>query len=114
DANNSRRTVYGFIDRNNLPGMFRTFDFASPDTHSPRRFFTTVPQQALFMLNSAFIERASRQLISRKDLASADGEAATRVGRLYQRLFGRCPSPEETSEGVSFVSGEETQMVVGA
>ena len=30
-----RRTIYGFIDRQNLPGMFRTFDFASPDTHSP-------------------------------------------------------------------------------
>ena len=30
-----RRTVYGFIDRQNLPGLFRTFDFASPDTHQP-------------------------------------------------------------------------------
>ena len=26
-----RRTVYGFIDRQNLPGVLRTFDFASPD-----------------------------------------------------------------------------------
>ena len=29
----NRRTVYGFIDRQNLPGLYRTFDFASPDTH---------------------------------------------------------------------------------
>src|SRR5262249_42157850 len=27
----TRRSVYGFIDRQNLPGLFRTFDFASPD-----------------------------------------------------------------------------------
>ena len=29
------RTLYGFIDRQNLPGMFRTFDFASPDADQP-------------------------------------------------------------------------------
>ena len=33
----TRRTVYGFIDRQNLDGLFRTFDFASPDATSPRR-----------------------------------------------------------------------------
>jgi hypothetical protein len=32
-----RRTVYGFVERQNLPAMFRTFDFAGPDTHSPKR-----------------------------------------------------------------------------
>ena len=31
-----RRTVYGFIDRQNLDGLFRTFDFAIPDATSPR------------------------------------------------------------------------------
>src|SRR5581483_6181485 len=49
-----RRTVYGFIDRQNLPGLYRTFDFASPDTHAPQRYTTTVPQQALFLMNSPF------------------------------------------------------------
>src|SRR5262249_22559392 len=46
----TRRTVYGFIDRQNLPGLFRTFDFAGPDTHAPQRFETIVPQQALFLM----------------------------------------------------------------
>ncbi len=49
-----RRTVYGFIDRQNLPGLFRTFDLASPDVSTPQRYTTTVPQQALFLLNSPF------------------------------------------------------------
>ena len=48
--------MYGLIDRTNLPGTFRVFDMASPDTHSPRRFQTTVPQQALFLLNSPFVQ----------------------------------------------------------
>src|SRR5262249_31542112 len=46
----SRRTLYGLIDRQNLDGVYRTFDFAVPDATSPRRFVTTVPQQALFLM----------------------------------------------------------------
>ena len=30
-----RRTLYAFIERQNLPGLFRVFDMASPDTHAP-------------------------------------------------------------------------------
>ena len=60
-----RRAVYGFIDRQNLPGLFRTFDFASPDTHSPQRYTTTVPQQALFMMNSPFVIEQARALASK-------------------------------------------------
>src|SRR5262249_50437787 len=37
-----RRTVYGFVERQNLPGVLRTFDFASPDATSGQRYFTTV------------------------------------------------------------------------
>ena len=42
--------------------MFRAFDFASPDTHSPQRFATTVPQQALFMMNSPFVIEQAKAL----------------------------------------------------
>ncbi len=50
-----RRTLYARIERQNLPGLFRAFDFASPDNHSPQRFTTTVPQQALYLLNGPFV-----------------------------------------------------------
>ena len=52
--NANRRTIYGFIDRQNLPSLFRTFDFAGPDTTCGRRFTTTIPQQSLYLLNSPF------------------------------------------------------------
>ncbi len=55
DPASTRRTVYGYIDRQNLPNLFRAFDLASPDASSPRRFYTTVPQQALFFMNSPFV-----------------------------------------------------------
>ena len=75
-----RRTVYGFIDRQNLPGLFRTFDFASPDTHAPQRYATTVPQQALFLMNSPFVGASRRRRSSaRPDVAAtAQAENANR------------------------------------
>ena len=57
-----RRTIYGRIDRQNLPGLFRAFDFASPDAHAPQRFITTVPQQALFLLNGPFAMDVAKRL----------------------------------------------------
>ncbi len=57
-----RRTLYAFIDRQNLPGLFRNFDFASPDATNPQRFQTTVPQQALFLLNSPFAQEQAKAL----------------------------------------------------
>ncbi|HEY1784256.1 MAG TPA: PSD1 and planctomycete cytochrome C domain-containing protein, partial [Pirellulales bacterium] len=57
-----RRTIYGQVERQNLPGLFRTFDFANPDTHSAQRFTTIVPQQALFLLNSPFVVEQARSL----------------------------------------------------
>jgi hypothetical protein len=67
----ARRTVYGFVERQNLPGLFRTFDFASPDTTSPQRFATTVPQQALFLMNSPFVVQQAGKLIARADVQRA-------------------------------------------
>src|SRR5262249_3490925 len=33
----TRRTLYGHLDRLNLPGLYRTFDFPSPDATSAQR-----------------------------------------------------------------------------
>jgi hypothetical protein len=45
----TRRTVYGYIDRSNLPELFNHFDFANPDLTTGKRYETTVPQQTLFL-----------------------------------------------------------------
>lgn len=86
-----RRAVYGFIERQNLPGIFRTFDYASPDSTSPQRFQTTVPQQALFFLNSPFVVEQAEALSARPDVTSAKDP----VTAVYRILFGRRPSDDE-------------------
>ncbi len=74
-----RRSIYGFIDRQNLPGLFRSFDLASPDTATPKRHATTVPQQALFLMNSPFVIEQARAFAARADVAGqANDQAAHR------------------------------------
>ncbi|MCI0359414.1 MAG: PSD1 and planctomycete cytochrome C domain-containing protein, partial [Planctomycetaceae bacterium] len=63
-----RRAVYGFIDRQDLPNLFRVFDIASPDSSTPRRPRTTVPQQALFFMNSPFVVEQAQALAARPEV----------------------------------------------
>jgi hypothetical protein len=98
-----RRAVYGFIDRQDLPGMFRVFDIASPDQSSPRRPRTTVPQQALFLMNSPFAIEQAQALAARPEIAGAADDAA-KITSLYRELFARLPSAEELSIGRQFIA----------
>jgi hypothetical protein len=98
-----RRAVYGFIDRQNLPGVLRTFDFASPDATVPQRHQTTVPQQALFLMNSPFVIEQAKALAARADVAGIARPEA-RVQRLYGLLYGRPADAEEVALGLRFVN----------
>jgi hypothetical protein len=95
EPSSARRTVYGFVERQNLPGLFRTFDFASPDTTSPQRFSTTVPQQALFLMNSPFVAQQASNLLHRPELGDAQMPEERRIQQLYQIAFQRLPDSEE-------------------
>ncbi len=101
-----RRTLYGRIDRQNLPNLFRTFDFASPDTHSPRRFTTTVPQQALYLMNSPFVNDQARHLAARTDLAVLP-EPSDKIIRLYEIVLARRPTDAELQLGMAFLDAEQ-------
>jgi mono/diheme cytochrome c family protein len=98
-----RRTVYGFIDRQNLPGMFRTFDFASPDATSAQRHNTTVPQQALFLMNSPFAQEQARHFSARPELVGLTDDRA-RIDRMHRLAYGRPAEPDEVTLGLHFLS----------
>ena len=111
----TRRTVYGFVDRQNLDGLYRTFDFATPDATNPRRFTTTVPQQALFFLNSPFLHEQARKLSATIERESAGGtsDPALCVRRLYRRVLGRLPEPGELALATEFLRLERAEAGSG-
>ncbi|WP_309713284.1 DUF1549 and DUF1553 domain-containing protein [Armatimonas sp.] len=94
-----RRAVYGFIERQNLPGIFKTLDFATPDATSPQRFKTIVPQQALFLMNSPLAADQARALA--KGITGKD--ETEKVVALYQKLFERAPSKEELNLALNYL-----------
>lgn len=98
-----RRTVYAFIDRQDLPGLFRTFDMANPDLSQPQRPKTIVPQQALFLMNSPFVLEQAGALAKR--LSGIDSKNADeRIRQLYRFVLARDPTDNEIEFGRQFVT----------
>ena len=101
-----RRTLYGLVDRQFLPGTLRMFDFANPDLHIPQRSETTVPQQALFVMNHPlFLERAKALAESVSD----NLDPAQRVAAMYEHVYQREPTPQEASAALGFVASQVDQ-----
>ncbi|HWF19910.1 MAG TPA: PSD1 and planctomycete cytochrome C domain-containing protein [Verrucomicrobiae bacterium] len=99
----TRRTVYGYIDRRNLPEVFNQFDFANPDIETGKRYETIVPQQALFMMNSPLVVEQARNLVNRPDFKSTTG-AKERIKLLYDVIYQREPTDVEIQLGLNFLT----------
>jgi hypothetical protein len=108
-----RRSVYGFIDRQNLPGVFRTFDYPNPDTSSAGRFATTVPQQSLFLLNHPFVIEQARGLLARTDVLTAATDEE-RVAVLYRTVFERLPEPGDLELARAFLDSASAATTCGS
>ncbi|HMJ66404.1 MAG TPA: DUF1553 domain-containing protein, partial [Candidatus Binatia bacterium] len=102
-----RRSVYGFIDRQFVPGVLRVFDFANPDLHIPQRPDTTVPQQALFFMNSPFVVERARALVHHSDLERC-GKPEERVQRLYRAAYQREPTRDQVKAALQFIANAST------
>ncbi len=109
-----RRTVYGFIDRRNVPNMYQAFDFASPDLTTGRRESSVVPQQALFMMNSPLVVEQARNVV--RNLNFKPGmKPLTRVNMLYELLFQREPTDQEMGLALDYLrSDAATEWVTNA
>ncbi len=99
-----RRTLYGSIDRQNLPAFFRTFDFANPDYHVPKRNQTTTPQQALWMMNHPFARTQAEALVAKVATLST---TEAKVNGLYLSVLGRAPKKDEVTLALDYLREAE-------
>jgi len=105
-----RRSVYGYIDRGNLPELMQHFDFSMPDMPNSKRTTTIVPQQALYLMNSPMAVDVARSVVAR---VADRRDALQRVIAIYQLLFQRQPKPDEVKFAYNFIKHDEstpTQM----
>ncbi len=97
-----RRTMYGYIDRQNLPSLFRIFDFASPEQHVAQRFQTTVPQQALYLMNSGFVSEVVQSISDQLASLSELGDAEI-IEHLYIKILSRHATEVELKTAIDFL-----------
>src|SRR5262249_18465629 len=92
---------------------FRTFDLASPDAHTPKRHTTTVPQQALYLMNHPFTHEQARALAARTDVASMP-TPEKKIERLYLLVSGRRPDGAGITPGKQFIADAEKEPAPGS
>jgi hypothetical protein len=104
-----RRSVYGLVDREFFPGLFRSFDVANPDLHIPQRNETTVPQQALFFLNHPLPLERARALAHHPEVEAAPTPEA-RVARLFRLVYQRPPTSAQVVRALDLVRSAESAL----
>ena len=101
-----RRSAYGYIDRGNLPELMSHFDFSDPDMPNSKRSTTIVPQQALFLMNSAMAVDVTRKILARPEITRQSGDLS-RISALYRLIFQRYPTMEEITMANKFLVTEK-------
>ncbi|QDV39440.1 DUF1549 domain-containing protein [Tautonia plasticadhaerens] len=104
DASRSR-SVYLPSLRGVTPKALEPFDPVEQTLVTGRREQTTVPAQALFLLNSTVVRREALAVAER--LLGRDGDDDDRVRELYRLTLGRSPSDGEVWRALGFLAEYE-------
>ena len=97
---NTRRMVYLPLRRSNLPSLLNLFDFGDATTTGEGRTQTNVAPQALYMMNSPFVESRARGLL-KKFAAMPEPQ---RVEQAYWLVVNRPAGPEETGDALGYIA----------
>lgn len=105
-----RRSVYLRVKRSELLPIMTIFDAPEPTQSIGKRSVTTVPTQALAMMNSPLVRQQAEKLTARIR-PSADQPLSTSIVLAYQIAFGRSPSESEQVRMTAFI--EEQRAAIG-
>jgi len=101
-----QRSVYLPLLRGITPRPLEAFDPVDQTLVTGTRQVTTVPGQALYLLNSAFVRRQALGLASRLLDQSATDE--DRIRGLYRLVLGRSPKAVEAQRSREFLAEYQT------
>ena len=97
----TRRSVYLPVFRNTLPGLFEVFDFPNPNLVAGKRNQSTLPTQALFMMNSPFANDQSKMAADRFFAMKFESNKE-RIAALFRASLGRAPTDRELNNLIDF------------
>ena len=100
DAN--KRSVYVHVKRSLLVPVLNNHDAADTDSSCPVRYTTTVPTQALGMLNGEFANEQAAAFAKRLQKECPD-DLANQITRAIRLTTGRVPAADEVAKDMVFV-----------
>jgi hypothetical protein len=105
-AESTYRSLYLPIIRNNLPESLAIFDVADPSLIIGQRDVTTVPSQALFLMNSPFVLDQSRGFADRV-LSLKEQDDGARVEFAIRLAYGRGATTAERERVLNYLQAEQ-------
>jgi hypothetical protein len=93
------------VKRNNPYPLLDTFDWANPQVVHGKREVTTTAPQALALINSDLVFGWSQVLAGR--VLRESEKDATRIAGLFEVLYSRQPTKQETQTLLAFLDNQE-------
>ena len=104
--NSLRRSVYLRVKRSELIPWMSMFDAPEPTQSIGMRISTTVPTQALAMMNSPFVRQQAEKLAQRISSSGA-ATAEQRIERGFLAAFSRLPTAAEAEKMTAFLQQQK-------
>jgi hypothetical protein len=108
----ARRSVYVHVKRSLIVPILAQFDQADTDASCPVRFTTTVPTQALGLLNDEFSNEQAKALAQRLTKEASQSLEA-QVALAIRLTTGRVAGAAEVKKDVEFVNDLQRQQNLG-
>ena len=98
----TRRTLYGYVDRKLLPSLYRSFDFPNPTFTNPQRARSMLVPRALILMNSPLLVESAKAVAA--TLAKDYPDDAARIVELYRRVLQRDPDETEVRSALAYMA----------
>jgi hypothetical protein len=88
--------------------MFSTFDYVETANHIEQRPTTTVPHQALFLLNSPIVHKQATAVA--KEVIAEYEAPQQRIESIFRMLYARQPTEAELNRSLVFINAAEAEL----
>ena len=106
-----RRSVYVQVRRSKPLAFLNSFDAPVMEVNCERRQSSTVPTQALMLMNSDFILDQAQRFAERVRKEAGVGTRG-RIIRAWQLAFSRHPSEKEAASSERFISEQTRHLTL--
>ena len=106
-----RRSIYIKVQRNFINPLFLAFDYPLPVSTIGRRSTSTVPSQALMLMNNEFVARQAEKWTDRE--IAVHGSSSARITSMFVSAFGRPAEEQELAESETFLRKQMARYETG-